>query len=257
MWNELLAPILEHPLASLAIIGNLILIESILSVDNAAALATMVMDLDDTNRRKALRYGIWGAYIFRGLAMLFASVLISLWGLKLLGGAYLVYLFIKWQLERGAKQSNEDEFEKESTTTNSKFYSIFARSIGSFWATVAAVEIMDLTFSIDNVFAAVAFSKNIVLVCTGVFIGILAMRFVAQGFIHLMERFPHLEGAAYYVILFLGLKLMLSCSINIAPNSTLAHIMENEWSDIASSLITLVIFGIPIVYDRFAQRTKD
>jgi YkoY family integral membrane protein len=184
MWNELLNPIFSHPLASLAIIGNLILIESILSVDNAAALATMVMNLDETNRRKALRYGIWGAYIFRGLAMIFASVLISLWGLKLLGGAYLVYLFVKWQLDQGSKQQEGDEtLEIEVNTSNSKFYNFFEKSIGSFWATVAAVEIMDMSFSIDNVFAAVAFSKNIILVCTGVFIGILAMRFVAQGFI--------------------------------------------------------------------------
>jgi YkoY family integral membrane protein len=253
MWNELLDPIINHPWTALAIIGNLILIESILSVDNAAALATMVMNLGEAERRKALRYGIWGAYIFRGLAMLFASILIGLWWLKLLGGAYLIYLFIKWRRD---KQAIKDEVAEEIKLKNksNRFYELFERSIGSFWATVAAVEIMDLTFSIDNVFAAVAFSKNIILVCTGVFIGILAMRFVAQGFIHLMERFPNLEGAAYYVILFLGLKLILSCSVNVAPESSLAHIMENEWTDIASSVLTLLIFSIPIVYDRLLRK---
>jgi len=255
MWNELLDPIINHPWTALAIIGNLILIESILSVDNAAALATMVLSLGESERRKALRYGIWGAYIFRGLAMLFASVLIGLWWLKLLGGAYLAYLFVKWYREKD-QRNNEAEETAEIKEKSSRFYHYFERSLGSFWATVAAVEIMDLTFSIDNVFAAVAFSKNIILVCTGVFIGIMAMRFVAQGFIHLMERFPHLEAAAYYVILFLGLKLILSCSINIAPESSLSHIMENEWTDIASSLITLLIFSIPIVYDRL-QRKKN
>lgn len=256
MWNELLDPIFSHPWTSLAVIGNLILIESILSVDNAAALATMVMSLGEEERRKALRYGIWGAYIFRGLAMLFASILIGLWWLKLLGGGYLIYLFIKWRSEKG-RLNNEVEEAKELKKKSFRFYQFFEKGFGAFWATVAAVEIMDLTFSIDNVFAAVAFSKNIVLVCTGVFIGILAMRFVAQGFILLMERFPHLEGAAYYVILFLGLKLMLSCSTNILPNSTLSHIMESEWTDIASSLITLGIFGLPIIYDRFALGKKD
>ena len=90
--NELIQDILNHPGASLAIIGNLILIESLLSVDNAAVLATMVMDLPEKEREKALKYGIWGAYVFRGLAMLFASILIKIWWLKPVGGIYLLYL---------------------------------------------------------------------------------------------------------------------------------------------------------------------
>jgi predicted tellurium resistance membrane protein TerC len=94
--NELIREIIEQPTTSLAIIGNLILIESLLSVDNAAVLATMVRDLPEKERNKALKYGIWGAYIFRGLAMLFASILIQIWWLKPLGGAYLLYLVYDW-----------------------------------------------------------------------------------------------------------------------------------------------------------------
>ena len=82
--NELIEEILSNPGTSLAIIGNLIIIESLLSVDNAAVLATMVMDLSPEKRNRALKYGIWGAYIFRGLAMLFASVLIKIWWLYFL-----------------------------------------------------------------------------------------------------------------------------------------------------------------------------
>jgi predicted tellurium resistance membrane protein TerC len=62
--EQLIQQILDNPAASLAIIGNLIIIESLLSVDNAAVLATMVMDLPEKQRDKALKYGIWGAYIF-------------------------------------------------------------------------------------------------------------------------------------------------------------------------------------------------
>ena len=56
--------ILNHPLSTLLIIGNLILIESLLSVDNAAVLATMVMKLPPEDRKRALRFGIIGAYVF-------------------------------------------------------------------------------------------------------------------------------------------------------------------------------------------------
>ncbi len=57
--QELIQQIVENPAASLMIIGNLIIIESLLSVDNAAVLATMVMDLPEKERDKALKYGIW------------------------------------------------------------------------------------------------------------------------------------------------------------------------------------------------------
>ena len=84
--------IINNPLVSGGIILNLIVIESLLSVDNAAVLATMVMDLPAEQRKKALRYGIFGAYIFRGLALIFAAVLIKIWWLKPIGGLYLFYL---------------------------------------------------------------------------------------------------------------------------------------------------------------------
>ena len=107
--HELVQQILDNPGASLAIIGNLIIIESLLSVDNAAVLATMVMDLPEKDRNKALKYGIWGAYIFRGLAMIFASVLLKFWFLKPLGGLYLLYLvYGYWKGKQ--TETEEDDF---------------------------------------------------------------------------------------------------------------------------------------------------
>ena len=75
--HESLQQIIEHPWASLGIVANLIIIESLLSVDNAAVLAAMVKDLPTEQRAKALKYGIWGAYIFRGLAMIFCLLYTS------------------------------------------------------------------------------------------------------------------------------------------------------------------------------------
>ena len=81
---------------ALLIILNLIIIESLLSVDNAAVLATMVMDLPKEQRKKALKYGIIGAYVFRGICLVLASWLIKIWWLKALGGMYLMYLFFNY-----------------------------------------------------------------------------------------------------------------------------------------------------------------
>src|SRR5690349_5394010 len=102
-FNELLEQIARQPLASLGVIANLIIIESLLSVDNAAVLATMVLDLPKDQRPKALRYGIIGAYVFRGLSLLFAAVLISIWWFKPLGGLYLLVLAVRYFIKRRRK----------------------------------------------------------------------------------------------------------------------------------------------------------
>jgi YkoY family integral membrane protein len=261
--SEMFQQILDNPLPSLAIVGNLIIIESLLSVDNAAVLATMVMDLPEKQREKALKWGIWGAYIFRGLALLFASFLIQFWYLKPLGGLYLLYLVYDWWKGKQTKDVHEDDLLDKKQNW---FYKMTVGRIGNFWATVCLVEVMDMAFSIDNVFAAVAFSKNIILIWVGVFIGILAMRFVAQRFVKLMEKYPFLETAAFLVIAILGLKLLSSVYSHFFPCTAVAIFLEghhecnavqgipevegvHEWvkGDIFTSILTVCIFIVPIL----------
>jgi YkoY family integral membrane protein len=250
--NELIQDILNHPGASLAIIGNLILIESLLSVDNAAVLATMVMDLPEKEREKALKYGIWGAYVFRGLAMLFASILIKIWWLKPVGGIYLLYLVYSYWKGKQTVKTDDDVIDKKSNW----LYRVTVGSLGNFWATVCLVELMDMAFSIDNVFAAVAFTPNIILVCFGVFIGILAMRFIANYFVRLMEKYTFLETAAFIVIAVLGIKLTLSLVEHFQPESSFSKFMKGETADIIMSVITVSIFFIPILTSRFLNFPK-
>jgi YkoY family integral membrane protein len=244
--NELIQDILNHPGASLAIIGNLIIIESLLSVDNAAVLATMVMDLPEKEREKALKYGIWGAYVFRGLAMLFASVLIKIWWLKPVGGIYLLYLVYSYWKGKQTVKKDDDVIDKKSNW----LYRVTVGSLGNFWATVCLVELMDMAFSIDNVFAAVAFTPNIILVCAGVFIGILAMRFIANYFVKMMAKYTFLETAAFIVIAVLGIKLTLSLVEHFQPKSGFAQFMKSETADVIMSVITVSIFFIPILTSR-------
>jgi len=241
--QEFIDQILNNPGASLAVIGNLIIIESLLSVDNAAVLATMVMDLPEKQRDKALKYGIWGAYIFRGLAMIFAAFLIQIWWLKPLGGLYLLYLVYDFWKGKQTESTEDDILDKKSNW----LYRATVGSLGNFWATVCLVELMDMAFSIDNVFAAVAFTPNIILVCIGVFIGILAMRFIAQWFVKLMSKYAFLETAAFIVIAILGLKLTLSLYEHFYPKAKLSGFLGSHNADIGISVITVAIFFIPIL----------
>lgn len=263
------------PAAGLMVIAILVLIEGVLSVDNAAVLATMVMRLPEDQRGKALKYGIIGAYAFRGLCLALAAWLITIWWLEPLGGLYLLWL--AWGHFR-----KSDSPEEESASTAKSESSLLYRStiglLGPFWATVAAVEVMDLAFSIDNVVAAIAYVKSypmpskLVLVCTGVFLGILAMRFAAQGFVKLMQRYPFLETCAFVVIAVLGLKLILSVPRHFLDRSHAFHhfleqksqaltaagdrihdALASHYFDLGTSALTLLIFIVPVIVQHFRK----
>ncbi len=260
------------PAAGLMVIFMLIIIEGVLSVDNAAVLATMVMRLPEHQRSKALKYGIIGAYVFRGICLALAAWLITIWWLEPLGGLYLLWLawghFTK-------HQSVEDEGVEAVETEGNLLYRSTIGLLGPFWATVAAVEVMDLAFSIDNVVAAIAYVKSypmpskLVLVCTGVFLGILAMRFAATGFVKLMHRYPFLETCAFVVISILGVKLVLSVPRHFLDKGTDFHawlatksaaltsvgdaihgFLASHYFDLGTSALTLLIFIVPVVVHR-------
>lgn len=251
---EFLTEILGHDLQAAALIVlNLIVIESLLSIDNAAVLATMVMDLPTNQRQKALRYGIIGAYVFRGICLIFASWLVAIWWLKPIGGLYLLYLTFSYFKGHSTPDNAEDDYVDKH---NNWLYRITVGAFGNFWATVALVELMDLAFSIDNVFAAVAFTDNIYLIWTGVFIGILAMRFVAQGFVNLMEKFPFLEKLAFIVIGILGFKLSLSLVTHFYEGTSWAKFVEGETLDLYASILTVAVFVIPIATSYFFNLPK-
>jgi YkoY family integral membrane protein len=233
----------QHFLQYLPIIGMLVIIESLLSVDNAAVLATMVMDLPKEQREKALKYGIFGAYFFRGICLILAGFLITVWWLKPIGGLYLLYLVWDWYKSKQTTSKEDDLLDKKSNW----LYRITVGSIGSFWATVALVELMDLAFSIDNVFAAVAYTPNIIAIWIGVFIGILAMRFVAQAFVKLMEKYDFLETCAFIVIGVLGIKLLLSVFEHYIPEAAISKFLGSHTADWLTSGLTLAIFFLPLL----------
>lgn len=223
---------------------NIIFVEGLLSVDNAAVLATLVMNLPEKQRGSALRIGLIFAYIFRGAALLLAGYLLQIDWVKLVGGGYLLFLALKFFYEKAIKHKNiMDEAAEEVNELVPAKKLLFG--LNQFWSTVFMVEGMDLVFSLDNVLAAGAFSQNIYIVCTGVFIGIITMRIVASYFVKLMARFPFLDFAAFIVIAMLGVKLVFEFFYpENHSTSTEAHSSIKTY---AFSLITIAIFILPIL----------
>ena len=230
--------------AALLIILNLIILECLLSIDNAAVLATMVLDLPEKQRGKALKYGIIGAYIFRGVCLIFAAYLIQFMWLKAVGGIFLIWLCADYFITKKTPETEDDLLNKKENS----FYKWIHKHFGKFWSTVALIEVMDLAFSMDNVFVAVAFSDNIYLIWTGVFIGILAMRFVAQGFVKLLEKFPELTAIAFIVIGILGVKLVASFGCDFYPEYGFCQFLNGHNADMIISAFTVVMFVAPVVY---------
>lgn len=173
-------------------VGTLVVLEGLLSADNALVLAVLVKHLPGGERKKALRYGIIGALVFRLICILIATWLIHAWYFKAAGAAYLIYICLNHLLcQKGAKAQEKQ-----------------AKKL-SFWQTVAVVELTDIVFSVDSILAAVAISPKIWVVYLGGILGIVTMRFVAGIFLKLIDRFPGLEMGAYILVGWIGLKLAL------------------------------------------------
>ncbi len=192
---------------TVAIIATLVVLEGLLSADNALVLAILVRHLPKNLQTKALRYGIAGAFIFRAIGVITASWLMHYWQFKAAGAAYLLYLAVKHFIHRWNHREAKPTGEKSGP---------------GFWKTIALVELTDVAFSVDSIVAAVAMSKKVWVVYLGGILGIITMRFVAGLFLRLLEKFPKLEDAAYLLVGWIGLKLGLE-TINQIVTGELEH----------------------------------
>lgn len=210
-------------------VATLAILEGILSVDNALVLALLVRTLPREQQRKALTYGLVGAFVFRFLALIFAAYLMRLNIFKLVGGGYLIYLAMKHMFF--FQKGNEHTFQPKSS--------------GSFWKTVGVVELTDIAFSLDSITTAVAMSNKLLIVWLGGIMGIVFLRFVSNYFILLLEKFPRLEDLAYQLVFFIGTKLTLE-SLHVE--------MPHEIFWIMMGVIT--VLGASLVYRDYHQRKE-
>lgn len=122
----------------------LIALEGLLSVDNAAVMAVQVKHVKPEEQKKALFYGLVGAFVFRLASLFLISFLATVWQVQAIGAAYLLFLFFKHLYEKYKTTNEEDEtVEKE-------------KKGAGFWMIVLKVEILDIAFAIDSILAAVA-----------------------------------------------------------------------------------------------------
>ncbi|MFC0525052.1 TerC family protein [Pontibacillus salicampi] len=189
----------------------LILLEGILAADNALVMAVMVKHLPEEKRKKALFYGLAGAFILRFASLFVITLLIDIWQVQALGAAYLLFISINHLRKRNNKNKEGDDNEQESSKGK------------GFWATVLKVELADMAFAVDSILAAVALAVSLpnsglpaiggmdggkfLVVLLGGIIGIVIMRYAANKFVHVLHQRPGLETAAFIIVGWVGVKL--------------------------------------------------
>src|SRR5689334_21554018 len=218
--------------SDLLTIALLVALEGLLSADNAMVLAVLVLGLPKRQQRKALRYGIVGAFVFRGAATLLAVYLIKLGWVKLLGAAYLMYLVYR---HFGGAQTAE---ERRRSPPAQPWLGLTA-----FWATVVRVELTDIVFAIDSILVAVAMSPKLWVIVTGEWLGILTMRLLIGKLLTVVQRYPPLVDGAFIIIAWVGIKLLLEFlhQLDVVPFAL------PKWLSLG---LIVVIFGIAYWYAR-------
>lgn len=227
MFDTILSHLPSGPelVSAIPVIISLIIIEGLLSVDNAMAIAAMAGKLPKHQQQLALKLGIIGAYAFRGLSLVFVAFIAENLWIKAVGALYLVYLMCDHLV------NEEDEIERKDAKPRGLI------------GTIMAIELMDLSLSVDNVVAAVALDKRLWVVCTGVFIGILALRFLAGYCISLIEKYPVLGKVAFLLVGFVGIILC----IEVFLESQHVHFHMESWQKFIG---IIVVISLSMWYDR-------
>jgi len=223
---------LDVEAADFITISALVALEGLLSADNALVMAIMVLGLPREQHKKALKYGLVGGFIMRGIATLLAAYLIRVVWVKLAGGLYLLYLVY-------AHFFGHKEGEDRRAAPKAKPL----MGLSAFWGTVVRVELVNLAFSIDSILVAVAMSPKMWVVVTGGLLGIVALRLVVGQLITLVEKYPSLVDAAFVIIAWIGIKLCLDWL-------HAEHYMAFEVPHWFSLVLIIVIFAAAIIHAR-------
>jgi YkoY family integral membrane protein len=212
------------------VIISLIIIEGLLSVDNMLAIAALASELPENRKKMALRLGLAGAYVFRGVALFFVGFIMANPWVKFLGAFYLIHLMA----EHFSNYVAEHDDDPATNPTQPR----------SFWPTVFAIQLMDLSLSVDNVVTAVAMSPKIWVVCLGVCLGLLTLWLFASVSLRLVAKYPILQHTAFLLIGYVGVILLAEMTAEYGFHSRLHIDPERKFIGIA------IIVALSIWYSR-------
>lgn len=157
-------------------LGSILLLDLLLSGDNAIIIALACKNLPPEQRKKAVFLGCAGAIILRVLLTLVATKLLEIPYLQFIGGVALLFIAIKL-----LKPEEEDHSDIKSS--------------GKLWAAVKTILAADFIMSLDNVLSLAAVAQTVpegkyLLILLGLLVSIPLVVWGAQLLLKLIQRFP-------------------------------------------------------------------
>lgn len=191
-WAHLLTP------AGLLALLNVILIDVVLSGDNAIVIGMATKDLRGPQRRKAIMVGIVMATALRVAFASTAVFLLKIVGLKLAGG--LLLLYVVWKFYRELRGGAGEDGAKDGK-----------QPVRSLWSAVWLIILADVSMSLDNVLAvAGAARESLLVLAIGLLFSILLMAVASSFIASRLERYPQIQWAGLIVILFVAIEMLLT-----------------------------------------------
>jgi len=164
------------------ILAKIMLINLVLSGDNAVIIAMASRNLPEHQRKAAIWLGAVGAVVLRIILVFVALVLLRIPYLQAAGAMLLLYIAIKLL--------DEDE-DAHSDVREAK----------SLWQAVWTIMAADFIMSLDNVIAIAAIAKgHIVLIMIGVMLSIPLIIWGSSLVVKLLVRFPVLSFAGAAIL---------------------------------------------------------
>ena len=159
--------------ALIVAILQIIAIDIILGGDNAIIIALACRNLPKRQKRLGILWGTAGAIILRCLLVFFASTLLTIPSLKLIGGLLLLWIGIKLL-------ADEDDFDEGTVKQSASLYDA-----------IRTIIIADFVMSLDNSVAIAAAAKgNMALVIFGLALSVPIIIGGSAIILNLMTRFP-------------------------------------------------------------------
>jgi YjbE family integral membrane protein len=150
---------------------QIILINIVLSGDNAVVIALACRSLPPAQQKKAILFGSVGAIVLRIVLTFFAVFLLQQPYLKLVGAALLLWIGV------GLLKGDDGDEELEGHANLA--------------AAIKTIIVADLVMSLDNVIGVAAAAKgNVVLLIVGLVVSIPLIIYGSTMLLKLMQRFP-------------------------------------------------------------------
>ena len=202
---------------------NIILIDLVMSGDNAILIGMATKNLSPEIRKKAIFWWVAGATILRIIFSLGVVFLLQIPGLEFLWAILLLYVVWKFYREIRANEHHDEHGNGKTATT--------------FKAAIQTIIIADVAMSLDNVLAVAGASHgNIVNLMIGLIVSIILMVIASNYIAKKLEEYPSIQWVGLFVILFTALEMLEKWFTKVAE-PMIFGVPE-------SSIFTIVLIGI-------------